>query len=79
LSKAGCTIQMTIIETSSEVHSSSSLSLNTKSKLQTCGYETAGGSGVEGHVWVALQSGSGEKWRQGWCGSGTYTEVMRWR
>ena len=39
---------MSIIETSSEVHSSSSPSLNTKSKSHTCGYETAGGGGVEG-------------------------------
>jgi len=40
---------------------------------------------VEGSVWVASHSGSGEKQRWGWCGSGTYTEagkveVMRvWR
>ena len=39
---------MSIIETSSGVHASSSPSLNTKSKLHTCGYETAGGGGVEG-------------------------------
>jgi len=42
----------------SEVHSSSSPSLNTKSKLQTCGYQTAGGSGVVGCGWVAEQGGS---------------------
>ena len=39
---------MSIIETSSEGHSPSSLSLNTTCNLQTCGYWTAGGSGVEG-------------------------------
>jgi len=38
---------MSIIETSSEGHSPSSLRLNTTSKLQTHGYETAGGGGVE--------------------------------
>jgi len=38
---------------SSEVQSSLSLSLNTKSKLQTHSYETAGGSGVEGGEWAA--------------------------
>jgi len=52
---------MSIIKTSSERHSPSSLSLNTKSKLHTRGYETAGGSGVEGSVWVASHSGGGEK------------------
>jgi len=44
----GCTITNVYIETSSEGHSPSSPSLNTKSKLQTCGYKTAGGGGVEG-------------------------------
>ena len=33
---------------SSEVQPSLSLSLNMKSKLHTCSYETAGGGGVEG-------------------------------
>jgi len=55
--------QMSIIEMSSEVHSSSSLSLNTKSNLQTCGYKTAGGGGVEGGEWVALHSGGGKEQR----------------
>jgi hypothetical protein len=48
LSEVGHTVQTSIIETSSEVHSSLSLSLNTKSKLHTHGYETAGGGRVEG-------------------------------
>jgi len=74
----GTQCQMSIIKMLSEGHSSLSLGLNTKSKLQTHSYQTAGG-GVGGCVWVALQSGSGEKWRQGWCGSGTYTRVVKWR
>jgi len=59
----GTQYQMSIIETSSEGHSPLSLSLNTKSKLQTCGYETAGGSEVEGGEWVASHSGGGKKQR----------------
>jgi len=44
---------------SSEVQFSLSPGLNTKSKLQTHGYETAGGGEVEGSEWVASHSGSG--------------------
>jgi len=47
-SRAGRTITNVYIETSSGVCASSSPSLNTKPKLHTCGYETAGGGGVEG-------------------------------
>ena len=54
---------MSIIKMLSEVHPSSSLSLNTKSNLQTHGYKTAGGSGVEGSEWVASHSGGGKKQR----------------
>ena len=39
---------MSIIKTSSEGHSPLSPSLNTMCNLQTCGYWTAEGSGVEG-------------------------------
>ena len=44
----GAQYQMSIIETSSEGHSPSSPSLNTKPNSTTCSYETAGGGGVEG-------------------------------
>jgi len=59
--RRGTQYQTSIIEMLSEVRSSLSPSLNTKSNLQTCGYKTAGGSGVEGSVWVALHSGGGKK------------------
>jgi len=29
--------------------------------------------------WVASHSGGGEKQRRGWCGSGGYTRVVKWR
>jgi len=45
--RGGAQYQTSIIKTSSEGHASSSPSLNTKSKLHTHGYETAGGGGVE--------------------------------
>ena len=62
-SGAGRTITNVYIETLSEVHPSLSPSLNTKSKLQTHGYKTAGGSGVEGGEWVASHSVGGKKQR----------------
>jgi len=49
----GAQYQMSIIKTLSEVQSSLSPGLNTKSKSTTCGYETARGGGVVGCVWVA--------------------------
>ena len=67
---------MSIIETSSEVHPSSSPSLNTKSKLQTCGYETAGGSGVEGGEWVASHSVGGKKQMARMCPDSTQIATL---